>query len=158
MIQQSDLKKKEVLITRTSNQGSFAFSVATLNHSIMSDEPKDLGGNDSGMNPFDLLAASLGTCTAMTLEFYAKRKNLELGQFQVKVSFTHNPVQATGETIHTFVCDIIFEEIKTLELISKFKEIAEKCPVHKALINDKINIIINVTNYKDSPITLTTSS
>jgi len=145
MIQQSDLKKKEVLVTSVNTVGPFAFSVKTANNSITADEPKDLGGNDSGMNPFDLLAASLGTCTAMTLQFYAKRKNLELGQFQVKVSIVHKPIEGSSENSHTFTCDIIFEEVKTPELIDKFKEIAEKCPVHKAITHNQINILTNVT-------------
>ncbi|AVP88174.1 Putative OsmC-like protein [Candidatus Phycorickettsia trachydisci] len=144
MIQQSDLKKKEILITSVNDVGPFAFSVKTANHSIMADEPKDIGGSDSGMNPFDLLAASLGTCTAMTLQFYAKRKNLELGQFQVKISIIHTPIQGTNENSHIFTCDIIFEEAKTPELIQKFKEIAEKCPVHKAISHNKISILTNV--------------
>lgn len=138
MIQKSELNKGEVLVTPTNDKQSFSFSVETLNHSSIADEPKELGGDDLGMSPFDLLSASLATCTAMTLRFYAKRKNFDLGHFQVKVS-----IQKNDDGNHIFTREIVFEESKNPELINKFKEIAEKCPIHKALTS-QINILTHV--------------
>lgn len=139
MMQKSGLTKGEVLVTPINDREPFSFLVDTLDHSIIADEPQDLGGSNRGMGPFDLLAASLATCTAMTLRFYAKRKNLELGPFQVKISMQKN----NDDGSHIFAREIVFEENKDSEIIRKFKEIAEKCPVHKALIG-QINILTHI--------------
>lgn len=140
MIQKSEIQKGEVLVTPISDGSPFSFLVDTLDHSIIADEPTNLGGSNRGMSPFDLLAASLATCTAMTLRFYSKRKNLELGLFQVKVS-----IQKHDDDTHTFIRDIAFETNKNPETIDKLKAIAEKCPVHKALIG-QISILTHMSS------------
>jgi putative redox protein len=144
MLSKSGLKKGEVLITPINEKEPFSFITETFDHSIFADEPAELGGNGRGMNPFELLSASLAACTAMTLRFYAKRKNLELGNFQVKVSFAH-PLDHSNST-YSFVRELIFNEQKDEELINKLKEIANKCPVHKAL-EGKVHISTNTISY-----------
>ena len=49
-------------------------------HRLIIDEPKEFGGDGKGPNPYDLLLASLGGCTAMTIISYAKRKDIPLEQ------------------------------------------------------------------------------
>ena len=43
-------------------------------HSLISDEPERLGGENLGPNPFGLLGAALAVCTSMTIRMYAERK------------------------------------------------------------------------------------
>ena len=49
------------------------------------DEPEDKGGTDAGPDPPELLALSLASCTAITLEMYADRKGWDLGEVEVEV-------------------------------------------------------------------------
>jgi putative redox protein len=124
MLSKSRLQKGEVMVTPINEKEPFSFIAETLDHSIFADEPTDRGGNNRGMNPFELLASSLAACTAMTLRFYAKRKNLELGNFQVKVSFAHPPDH--NNTSYAFTRELIFDEPKDEEIHNKLKEIANK--------------------------------
>src|SRR5262249_23162517 len=63
---------------RETRQGRFQQEVSVGRHRFLADEPVAVGGLDSGPNPYDLLVAGLGACTAMTLRMYAERKGLPL--------------------------------------------------------------------------------
>jgi putative redox protein len=69
-------------------RGSFRTEVEAGPHRFVLDEPADVGGAGEGPTPYDMLAAALGGCTAMTLQFYAKREKLPLEG--VDVSVTHD--------------------------------------------------------------------
>ena len=60
------------------------------------DEPEDHGGEDAGPNPQELLAASLASCTAITMEMYAERKGWDIGEVMVDVDY--EPAQRGSPT------------------------------------------------------------
>ena len=70
--------------------GGLAQEIRAGRHVIIADEPEGVG-DDLGPTPYDLLLASLGACTAMTLRLYAERKGWSL---------EHVSVQLTHERIH----------------------------------------------------------
>jgi putative redox protein len=73
------------------------------------------------------LAASLGSCTAMTMLMYARRKDWMLENSEVEVSIEETPGQATFiRTIHLIGP---LDETQKQRLL----EIADRCPVHKVL-------------------------
>lgn len=57
-------------------------------HAITADEPEALGGQGAGPAPYDLLLASLGACTAITLKMYAARKEWPLHSLDVDLRLT----------------------------------------------------------------------
>ncbi len=101
-------------------------------HTLIADEPIEEGGQDLGPSPFELLASSLAACTAMTLRLYAAHKKISLGDFRVKVSVVRSCDPETKTAILSLDRELHFED-KTEAELSKYKEIAEKCPVHRAL-------------------------
>ncbi|MBI4390768.1 MAG: OsmC family protein [candidate division NC10 bacterium] len=60
-------------VTATSGEGLAVTNQARA-HRLVPDEPADSGGTDTGPDPSGLLPAAPGTCTAMTLHLYARRK------------------------------------------------------------------------------------
>jgi len=67
--------------------GRLEQDVEVREHRLTADEPKDHGGYDSGPSPQELLAASLASCTAITMEMYAQRKGWEVGEIEVDVDY-----------------------------------------------------------------------
>ncbi|MCF8505131.1 MAG: OsmC family protein [Caulobacter sp.] len=61
----------------------WATTVVAGRHSLVVDEPLSLGGQDAGPAPYDVLLASLGACTAITLRMYAERKGWPLTEATV---------------------------------------------------------------------------
>lgn len=57
-------------------------------HPLVADEPQALGGANAGPAPYDLLLASLGACTAITLRMYADRKAWPLASVEVGLHFS----------------------------------------------------------------------
>jgi len=117
----------------------FAQEIAAGPHRLAADEPMAVGGTDTGLNPYDLLLASLGSCTSMTIAFYARRKRWPLEN--VTVRLRHGKIHAadcadceTREGISDRIdCDIQLAGSLTEEQRSKLLEIAGKCPVHRTL-------------------------
>ena len=112
-------------------------------HRLIIDEPEDKGGTDRGPMPAELLAASLGSCTAITMEMYAARKEWGLGSVEVAVDFT----EATVDDPPTFDVRITLGAQLSEENRERLLTIAGKCPVHKALkdqdvvIHDSLELI-----------------
>jgi putative redox protein len=98
-------------------------------HRITADEPPDQGGSDAGPSPQELLAASLASCTAVTMEMYAKRKGWDLGD--VVVDVTYEPAQRGSPT--KFHMDVQLPKDLPEEQREKLLTIAAKCPVHRTL-------------------------
>ncbi len=105
-------------------------------HRLIVDEPVEKGGTDLGPMPAELLAASLGSCTAITMEMYAARKEWGLGTVEVAVDFT----EATVDDPPTFDVRIILGGQLSDENRDRLLTIAGKCPVHKALKDQDVVI------------------
>jgi putative redox protein len=103
--------------------------VKVRRHTITSDEPKDQGGEDSGPSPQELLAASLASCTAITMEMYARRKGWDISGLAVDCEYT--PAERGCPT--KFAMVYRFPAHLSDEQAEKLTVIAAKCPVHRTL-------------------------
>jgi putative redox protein len=111
------------------DDGTLKHAVKMRSHTLVADEPKDEGGDDSGPSPQELLAASLASCTAITIEMYAKRKGWELGDVAVHVEY--EPAQRGSPTRFRMVVD--FPKELPDEQRERLMQIGAKCPVHRVL-------------------------
>jgi putative redox protein len=109
--------------------GRLEQDVEIRGHRVTADEPRDNGGDDSGPSPQELLAASLASCTAITMEMYAVRKGWEVGEITVDVDY--EPAQRGSPT--KFRMTIEFPKELPDEQRERLMQIGAKCPVHRAL-------------------------
>ncbi len=98
-------------------------------HRIVIDEPREAGGADQGPSPTRTLAAALAACTAITTEMYAQRKGWELGDLEVGVEMEYGP----SNVPQSFLVTLHLPRALSEEQIERLREIAAKCPVHRAL-------------------------
>ena len=110
------------------------------NHTLITDEPLDAGGEDAGPDPYTLLLAALGSCISMTTRLFAKRKGwplervtVRLRQQRIHAADCLECMDATEGYIHRIERSVSFEGNLSEEQHLRLQEIAHKCPVHKTL-------------------------
>jgi putative redox protein len=116
----------EAVLVSETGLGRFQAEVRTPSGAFLVDEPVSAGGLGSGPNPYDLLSAALGSCTAMTIRLYAARKNWPLNKVQVRVSHSRSTLTARDVFEKTISLQGSLDETQRAKLL----EIAERCPVH----------------------------
>ena len=113
----------------TTRAGTFRQTVKIREHALTVDEPADQGGEDTGPSPQELLAASLASCTAITMEMYAQRKGWDVGEVEVCCDYT--PAERGCPTRFNLV--MRFPDSLSDEMVERLRVIAAKCPVHRTL-------------------------
>jgi putative redox protein len=109
--------------------GKLKQHVEIRGHRVTADEPEDAGGDNAGPSPQELLAASLASCTAITMEMYAARKGWDVGDIVVDVDY--EPAQRGSPT--RFTMDIQLPKELSEDQRERLMIIAAKCPVHRTL-------------------------
>jgi putative redox protein len=108
---------------------TFRHTVQVREHQLTADEPLEAGGDDAGPDPQELLAVSLASCTAITMEMYAARKGWEIGHVEVEVEYS--PAERGCPTRFQLIMRL--PEDLPEEQVERLRVIAAKCPVHRAL-------------------------
>ena len=119
------------VIVRENGQGRYQQEVIAGEHRLLADEPASVGGADAGPAPFDFLMAALGACTSMTLRMYAERKSIALSGISVHLS--HDRVVVDGVSRERLERRITLNGDLSAAERKRLLEIANKCPVHRAL-------------------------
>jgi putative redox protein len=108
---------------------NFRHDVRVRSHTLTADEPRDQGGDDAGPSPEELLAAALASCSAITMEMYAKRKGWDVAGLRVDCEYL------PAERGHPTQFKLVMRMPAHLdqEQVDRLAVIAARCPVHRTL-------------------------
>ena len=107
----------------------FKTEIGNDTHSIVADEPILLGGTNQGLSPFELLEASLASCSSITMRMYAERKQWELQEIDVRTSL----IYGVDKQLLSIKKEIFLNGKLSEGQRQRLYTIATKCPVHKVL-------------------------
>jgi putative redox protein len=96
-------------------------------HRLITDEPVEVGGEGSAPAPHELLPAALASCVSTTLVMYARRKDWELGEVRVDVSYDHRATPRRADVRISLAADLSTEQLEVLE------KVAAACPVRSSI-------------------------
>lgn len=117
---------------------AYQTNIETAVASLTGDEPVESGGDSAGPSPYELLLASLGHCTVLTMILYARRKEWQIDHVSVRGTFeriiTGDPVNGRTRT-ERITQEINLSGPLSEEQRARILEIAHKCPVHRTLAN-----------------------
>lgn len=119
----------------------FAQHVSSDSHYWLADEPKSVGGANTGPDPYEHLLAALGACTSMTLRMYATRKKLRLDNVLVELKHSRDYLEDCEACEEKPMQIDVLERTLTLQgALSEAErvrllQIADRCPVHRTLHN-----------------------
>jgi putative redox protein len=145
----NDTKGHEVRV-RLAGEG-YTSEVKTPFHHLLADEPEEVGGDNLGPTPYDLLMAALGTCTAMTLQMYVQRKKWPLEEINVYLDHDKvhgkdgDDVEGKNSKVSRFTRNLVITGNLDDTQRKRLLEIANKCPVHRTLQEE----IIIETKFKN---------
>jgi len=121
------MTQNRALARRASKKYTHDLKVRT--HRFLADEPAVSGGEDRGPSPQELLAASLASCTAITMEMYGERKGWNLDGLEVDCDYA--PAERGCPT--KFKLILRLPDHLSAEQVERLQVIAAKCPVHRTL-------------------------
>ena len=119
-------------------------------HTFITDEPSEAGGEDAGPDPYTLLLGALGSCISMTTMLYARRKGWPLERVTVRLRQQRIHAKDCEECersqdgfVHRIERAVSFEGNLSDEQRARLQEISRKCPVHKTLTSEIVIVDLN---------------
>jgi putative redox protein len=117
------------MVTAIIGKDHYRTELITSGKTLVADEPEELGGTNAGPAPGEFLMVSLASCTAITLRMYADRKKWDVSKIKVEVASE----KVDNKTL--FLREVSLEGNLDEEQRQRLLQIANSCPVHKALSN-----------------------
>ena len=118
-----------ILVTRD-RAHKMKHTVRVRQHAFALDEPVANGGEDEGVTPHDVYDSALGACKAMTVLWYAQRKQIPVDDIQVTVDRDDSAErQGVYRLRVTLSVGGALTDAQRQELLG----VANKCPIHKLM-------------------------
>lgn len=131
---------REIVVRETG--GRYTQRIEAGKHTLLADEPEPIGG-DAGPDPYDLLLGAIGACTTMTVRMYAEHKGWPLESVSVRLTYNRlhakdcDDCEDKSGRVHRIESIVTFDGALSDEQRDRLLEIAERCPVHRTLVEQK---------------------
>lgn len=110
-------------------------------HQLVTDVAVDEGGEDLGPSPHDLYDAALASCKALTLMWYAKKKNIDITHIDTRIERDDSKER---QGIYSLTARLVVKGNLSDEEFTQISAVAEKCPVHKLMTSVTTEITTKV--------------
>jgi uncharacterized OsmC-like protein len=121
--------------------GAVQFEIKARQHTVISDQPIDSGGDDEGMTPPELLLASLGSCAAFYAVDYLRRN--KIARDGVKTRVTAEKVKGPFR-LDNFKIDVEVPGDMDESHLKGLEDAVHRCLIHSTLLHPpKIEFVIH---------------
>lgn len=137
---QNSAQKGEIIVGEGNHK--FLREVSSDDHFWWSDEPKAVGGDNLGPDPYEQLLSALGTCTSMTMRMYANHKGWKVDDIQIQLSHSRQHISDSEKVDDVnSKLEVVTKTLKISGELDELQrkrllEIADRCPVHKTLLGN----------------------
>lgn len=104
---------------------------------LYADVPPVVGGDGSAPDPHDYFDIALGTCKAITVQMYAKRKQWPLEGITVTVQ--RDDSQET-KGVYKLAVTLAFHGIDDPEQRARLEDISHRCPIQRLMTQSTVDI------------------
>ncbi|MFB9869685.1 OsmC family protein [Vreelandella sulfidaeris] len=105
--------------------------------SVYADVPKAVGGDGSAPDPHDYFDIALGTCKAITVQMYAKRKEWPLEGIVVTVQRDDSQER---KGLYRLDVHLTLLGIDDPEQRARLEEISHRCPIQRLMTEATVEI------------------
>ena len=126
---------------KTTWKGNMQVAGEARDHTIVIDQPADMGGSDAGPNPIEALLIALGSCQANMAAIIASQQGIELTAFSVEIEGDYNldalmGKEDTGRALLSEIRQKVFidADLSDEEKKAFFEEVHTRCPVTGSLL------------------------
>ena len=107
-------------------------------HELAVDEPPANGGEDLGVTPHEVYDSALGACKALTVLWYARRKEIPVDDIRVTVERDDSEERRGTYRLRTTLhITGALSDAQRQELLT----VAGKCPVHKLMTQATTEVV-----------------
>lgn len=131
-----------VFKSTTKLQEGLQVEVIAGKHKFILDEPAELGGTDTGMNPVEALLGALGACQCIVARAFAKAHKIDLQGLTIEIEGDLDPDGFLGANKDAKIgfteirSKLFIKSTSSEEDLAKFVEFVEKtCPVCDTIVN-----------------------
>jgi putative redox protein len=118
-----------IKVTRD-RSGLMKHSVQVREHTFTADVSPAEGGEDAGPSPHDLYDSALGACKALTMLWYANRKNIPVENIEVEIE--RDSSEESKGTYRLKALVSVTGDLTDAQREELLK-VAGKCPIHKLM-------------------------
>lgn len=112
------------------HEGGMCSSMNVRGHKVLADVPPEMGGEDRGPTPVDLLAGSLGTCIAFYVARWCQQAGIPHAGFEVELEYVHD---REAHCVPVMKAAVRMPAGFPAERLAALQKVAEACTVHNTL-------------------------